>query len=178
MHVMEVVTAGLLFLVALNLVANMVIPTTTDSGHIDRIGIMGSDILRVLDQSPPADDAYDSMLDEALIGDNVSTLREHLDASLPATISYNLTLVAIDDPFRPSHRGGDELDHGVLVEAGKDAIPIISYGESGEESATCHRIVHLHAGRVREASTGEYYIVDEGWYDLTLVLWFEPRGGA
>ena len=180
MHIMEVVTAGLLFLVALNLVANMTVTPTQSSQPLYQVQKLGSDVLRILDTTPTETSGYSSFLDEALTTDNITIIRERIDESLPRTISYNLTLVAIDDYFLPLDAGsgtlGNEVDHGVLVSIDKRSLVLITLGETGEQSATSHRIVYLHDGAVHEAETDEQFKITEGWYDLTLILWFEPRG--
>ena len=93
-HVMEVVTAAILVISAIQALIAAHVPTDVEEIDLTDLRLVGEDALRVLAQEPAGDTEhrYDDVLSMHLTNGDVDALRDNLSALIPTDYSFNLYL--------------------------------------------------------------------------------------
>ncbi len=93
-HVMEVVTAAMLVISAIQALIAAHVPTDVEEIDLTDIRLVGEDALNVLSKQPASDPSqrYDNVLTMHLTNGDVDLLRENLTALIPTEYSFNLYL--------------------------------------------------------------------------------------
>jgi hypothetical protein len=156
MQVMEIITAGLVLLSALNFVA-MLPPAVSTSGHSsDPLQELGGSTLMSLG-APGTSEDYSSLLEEYLVTSDIGALLDFINTTLDVTRSYNLFVY-------PSDFDGDP-------------IMIFKTGESIGEATSAHYPVVISRRTVLpDTETDTHVEITPGVYDVVLLMWDEPRG--
>jgi hypothetical protein len=91
-HVMEVVTASLLVIAAVQALLASHVASDVEEIDLREMENVGEDVLRTIDQEPSDDpaDGYGSRLEMLLSNGDADALRENVSARLPNLYSYNL----------------------------------------------------------------------------------------
>lgn len=158
MQVIEIITAGLVLLAAMNFVAQLSAPLSPPSQSYVQLDKLGTSTMATLDHLP-SDQGYSSLLDEYLSTGQVGKVTDLLNLTLNVTTSYNL----------------------YLYPAGYDAEPMLLFSSGGSigEASTAHYPCVMSEGpSLYDISTGSYVAVSPGLHDLLLLLWYEPRTGV
>ncbi|HID73563.1 MAG TPA: hypothetical protein EYP43_00780 [Thermoplasmata archaeon] len=117
-HVMEVVTASMLVIAAIQALIAAHVPSDAESIDLSDMRVSGEDALRVLDSQPASNDAhrYDSVLTMHLTNGDAVHLRENLTALIPPFYSFNLYL---SDGYTSIPLGPEETPMGDAVVAAR-----------------------------------------------------------
>lgn len=158
MQVIEIITAGLVLLAAMNFAAQLSAPLSPSSQNYVQLDKQGTSTLAALDHLP-SENGYSSLLDECLSTGDISTISDLLNLTLNVTISYNLYLYPQD--YEAS---------GIVI--------ITSGGSIGEATTSHYPAVVSQNTVLYDHATGDYVEVPLGLHDLVLLMWYEPRTGA
>lgn len=159
MQVIEIITAGLVLLAAMNFAAELSAPLSPPGQSYTQLDKQGASTLAALDHLPPGERGYTSLLDQCLSTGDISTISDFLNLTLNVTVSYNLYIYPQDFEGAP--------------------LVLFTSGGSIGEAATCHyAAVVSKSTLLYDFETGAYVALPLGIHDLVLLMWYEPRGGA
>jgi len=155
MQIMEIITAGLVLLSALNFVASLP-PSISNTGHSsDQLHELGQSALASLG-APGTSEDYSSQLEEYLVSGDLSPLFEFINKTLDVTRSYNLFVY-------PNQFNGQP-------------IMLFKSGESiGEATSAHHPVIISQNTWLPDQETASYFALTPGVYDVVLLMWDEPR---
>lgn len=154
MFILEVLTAGLLIIAAINFITTLPAPTQGSTLYLHKWELSGKDVLRALDNLPS--NKYMSSLDEGICND-IDIVVDELNESLPATLSYNIYLRNRTSTITLYHSG----------------IP------STSSSARANYIAYISGGYCKDWSnplTPNWKAIGNGVYEISVVIWHEARG--
>ena len=158
MQVIEIITAGLVILAAMNFAAQLSAPLSPPSQNYQQLDKQGTSSLAALDHLP-SHSGYSSLLDECLSTGDIGAISEFLNITLNVTISYNLYLYPQEFEASPL----------VLITSG---------GSIGEATTAHYPAIVSDDTMLLDLATGNYVTVPFGLHDLVLLLWYEPRTGV
>lgn len=158
MQVIEIITAGLVLLAAMNFAAQLSAPLSPPSQSYQQLDKQGTSSLAAMDHLP-SDAGYSSLLDECLSTGDITTISEFLNLTLNVTISYNLYLYPAEFSASP-------------------LILITSGGSIGEATTSHYPAIISESAVLLDLATGDHVAVPYGLYDLVLLMWYEPRTGV
>jgi len=151
--VIEVITASVIILAALQLLSAVQPPPEHSNDSIVKLRVEAEDILRNLDTRPPGDEINGTLFSGSylsqLIGTNSSDiLGAEIGRFLRPTLSYN-----------------------VFVNDGTRTTSVINLGSTSTQSAVGTRTIYIQDDtRMEPAGAMKGHI-----YDVSLHIWLEPR---
>lgn len=154
MFILEVLTAGLLIIAAINFITTLPAPTQGSTLYLHEWELSGKDVLRALDNLPS--NRYISRLDEGVCSD-IDIIVDELNESLPATLSYNIYLRNTTSAITLYHSGKP----------------------SASSSARANYITYVSGGYCKDWSnpqTPDWEKIGNGLYEISIVIWHETRG--
>jgi len=159
MFILEVLTTGLLIITAINFITALPTPSEKSNLFLYKWSVQGEDALRSLENMPSTDPDFLSRLDQGICSD-LSVVIEQLNNSLSQSLSFNLLLV-------------NQTSHITLYKLG---IP------NQSNIARAYQTTYLTGGYCKNLSDhtdlNEWTELHEGVYEISLVIWFEVRGGG
>lgn len=155
MQIMEIITAGLVLMSALNFVASLP-PSISTSGHSsDQLHELGQSALATLG-TPGTSVLYSSLLEEYLVTGDLSPMFLFINETLGETRSYNLFVY-------PNRFDGE-------------VIMLFTSGEPvGEATSAHHPVILSRTTTLPDMETRTYTTLTPGVFDVVLLMWDEPR---